>query len=286
MTWKLSAFADEASESSDEQIAALKRANILYIDLRNVDGHNISQLPPALAEQIHKKLDAAGIRVAFFGSPIGKIDISDDLDSDLDRLNHLGRLAEVLDCRAVRIFSYFNQKNAPSDQWQQQALGQLGRLREKARELGLVLYHENERHIFGEHCPQVKLLADQLCDNESFKLIFDFDNCNQSGEDVWDCWQTLRDHVDAFHLKDSDQDGQHVPVGQGRGQIDEILRDARQRRWTGALSLEPHLKHSGAVARTGPSGRANQAFATMNAADCFQIAATATLNLLREIDAQ
>ena len=41
------------------------------------------------------KLDAAGISVCMFGSPIGKIDVTDDLEIDLEKLRHLGKLIPV-----------------------------------------------------------------------------------------------------------------------------------------------------------------------------------------------
>ena len=44
MSWILSAFADEASESIDEQIRALTEAQLTHIDLRSVDGVNICEL--------------------------------------------------------------------------------------------------------------------------------------------------------------------------------------------------------------------------------------------------
>ena len=117
--------------------------------------------------------------------------------------------------------------------------------------MGLILYHENERHIFGDLTDDVETLA--TLRNANFKLIFDFDNYQQSGEDVWATWLRLADQTDAIHLKDSTQDNMHVPVGQGNGQVEKILADAVKRGWSGPLTLEPHLTHSKSVVATGPS---------------------------------
>ena len=283
MGWPLSAFADEAGAPVDEQIQALTRAGLSLVDLRSVDEFNITELPLDRAEQIRGRLDAEGIGVAMFGSPIGKLDVSDDFQIDLDRLTHLGRLAPVLGCRDVRLFSYYNKQGLPLQQWQDQSLERLRRLRDLAGDLGLVLYHENERHIFGDRLEQVQVLAETLRDGQRFKLIFDFDNFNQSGDDVWANWEQLRDQTDAFHLKDSDSQNRHVPVGQGAGRVREILADAAARQWQGPASIEPHLKHSAAVMATGPSGQPNQRFAEMSAADCFHAAAVTARQLLDEL---
>ena len=285
MSWVLSAFADEAVESIDGQIQALQRAQIRNVDLRLVDGYNISELPLDRARQVQKRLHDAALGVCMFGSPIGKIDIAEDFRIDLDKLVHLGKLADVFPCRSVRIFSYFNKGRLSMDRWRNESLSRLQRLRDLAAELNLVLYHENEKHIFGDHCAQIMMLAEQIRDGEVFKLIFDFDNFHQSGDDVWENWLLLRDSIDAFHLKDSDQNKQHVPVGQGAGCVRQILEDARSRSFCGPLSVEPHLKHSVAVMATGAHGNEYEAFADMTAADCFQRATEVAIRLLEQVQA-
>lgn len=282
--WTLSAFTDEAGGECQTQIEAAQRAGLSRIDLRGVDGHNISVLPLENAQNVKKQLDAAGISIQMFGSPIGKIDIADDLETDLQKLRHLGELAPVLGCSWVRIFSFYNKNGASHADWQSQSLDRLTQLRDHAQKLGLVLFHENERHIFGDLVADVQTLA-QLR-NAHFKTIFDFDNFNQSGENVWEAWQTLADVTDAIHLKDSTTGNMHVPVGQGNGQIPEILADALKRGWSGPLAIEPHLSHSGAVAATGPSGTVNQAYGKMPAPESFHLAASAATQMLNQIGAR
>ncbi|MAE67129.1 MAG: hypothetical protein CMJ18_22950 [Phycisphaeraceae bacterium] len=285
MTWTLSAFADEAGPTADEQIRALADAGICQIDIRGIEGHNIVALPLDLAEGIRAKLDAAGVSVCMFGSPIGKIDIADDFEPELEKLDHLGRLGPLFECRAVRLFSYFNKNEAPADDWRRESLERLRRLRDRAGELGLVLYHENERKIYGDRCPEIELLAAELRDGDRFRLIFDFDNFNQSGDDVWDNWCRLRDDTDAFHLKDSNDRSEHVPIGQGEGCVRRILADALAAGWSGPLSLEPHLKHSAAVTATGPHGKAHQSFTSLTEAECFAEAARCALEMMGELSA-
>ncbi len=278
----LSAFADEAGEGCQEQIGALRQAGLEWIDIRSMDGHNISVMPVEHARDVRNQLDAAGIKVAMLGSPIGKIDIADDVAIDLQKLRHLGELAPILGCHAVRIFSYYNKRRRRNVDWRKEALARLQRLKELAGQLNLVLYHENERHIFGDLCAEVLTIARELRDGAVFRLIFDFDNYNQSGENVWENWVKLRDYTDALHLKDS-RDLQHVPVGEGSGCGRVIFKDAVGRGWMGPMAVEPHLRHSGAVAATNPGGVANQKYSKMGANESFQMACTAAKNLLVEV---
>ncbi|MBC8135104.1 MAG: sugar phosphate isomerase/epimerase [Fibrella sp.] len=284
MSITLSGFTDEAGRSCEEQIAACHRAGFRFMDLRSIDGIGITALPVEHAQAVREKLDSAGISVQMFGSPIGKIDIADSLETDLLKLRHLATLSPVLGCRAVRMFSYYNKNNESLAAWGAESLDRLRRLRDEAERLNLVLLHENERHIFGDLCSNVEVIAELR--NDNFKLIFDFDNYNQSGEDVWANWLVLRDRTDAFHLKDSRLIGekyQHTLVGEGSGQTKRILADAAQRNWGGPITLEPHLAHSDAVLATGPSGESNAAFSDMPTADSFQLAAVAARNLLTEV---
>ena len=289
MTWTLSAFADEASQSIDEQIAVLKQSNIDHVDLRNVDGINIVDLPIDHAKQVKEKLDAAGITVGMYGSPIGKIDITEDFTTDQNRLKHLGKLKKVFGATNVRTFSYFNKDNADIEEWAGESIDRLRQLCAIADDTGLVLYHENELGVFGGPLAQVQMLRDELCPQfpDQFKLIFDFDNYNQCGEDVWENYQSLIAHTHAIHLKESKktEDGnfQHVPVGQGDGQIEKILTDLASRDWDGPLTLEPHLARSPAVLATGPHGQANASLADMSDAECFLAAAEAATALLKKI---
>lgn len=290
MSWVLSAFADEASESIDEQVRALTEAQMTHIDLRLVDGTNIVELPLDHAEQVKAKLDAAGIAVCMYGSPIGKIDIADDIDIDIARVRHLGELKKIFGAEAVRIFSYYNKEEVGEDQWQAASVERLRRLVEVADECGLVLYLENEIKIFGDNCRRVSILRDEVHREspDRFKLIFDFDNFIQNGDDVMDAWTALRDDIEAIHLKEAKRqpDGsyQHVPSGTGDGRIPEILADCAQRGWDGPLTLEPHLARSQAVLATGPHGEANQSVADLSPYDCFQVAAKAARGLLADVN--
>jgi len=285
MSWIISGFADEAAESADDQIIAVRDAGLTHIDPRSIDGYNISELPLEHAAALKQKFDTASITVNMLGTPIGKIDIADDFQIDQTKLDHVAKVGQALGCNQVRIFSYYNKNDQSKDAWRNESLSRLTQLKQRAQELGLVLYLENELHLFGDTCEPTLEIISALRDGKTFKTIFDFDNYNQVGEDVWQNWLKLRDVSDAFHLKESDSDCQHVPVGEGAGRIKDILTDAKTRGWTGCLSLEPHLAHSPAVMATGASGQANQRLADLSPAQSFVYAAKVAKSLLEEIDA-
>ncbi len=277
MPWTLSAFADEAGPSTTDQITALQAAGLSRIDPRNVDGHNIVTLPLDLAKQVQKQYEAAGITVNMYGSPIGKIDIADDLKTDLDRLDHLGKLKDIFGCGAVRIFSYYNKTKLPRPQWRDKSIDNLKRLQERAGKLGLVLYHENESDIYGDHSDQVLELA-QLRDGVTFKLIYDFANYIRTCEAGWDTWQKMKSTTDYFHFKDQKTTGEHTPMGKGDTDAGRIVKDAADSGWAGGCTVEPHLRLSKAVLATHVSGTGSLAMADMDQKQLFQIACEASIS--------
>lgn len=285
MSWILSAFSDEAGATTAEQIAACVRGGLKYIDPRVVDGHNISELPLELAEQIARQYEAAGIQVNMYGSPIGKIDIADDFKIDLDKLDHLGRLRDVFGATAVRIFSYYNRERVDIATWRRESMDRLKRLHDRAGKLGLVLYHENESGIFGNRLDNVAAVA-ELRDGKTFKLIYDFANYYRTGAAPLDCWARFKDKTDCFHIKDQKGDGQHVPIGQGDTEAEAILRDAAESGWSGPCVLEPHLTHSAAVISTGVHGTGDKSLANLKPSESFQIAVNAAKDLFKAVGAK
>ena len=75
---RIFAFADEANNMIDGQIAAMRRNSLAGLEIRNVDGVNISDITADKAKEVRKKLDDAGFITWSVGSPIGKIDIEKD----------------------------------------------------------------------------------------------------------------------------------------------------------------------------------------------------------------
>ena len=271
MTWTLSAFADEAADAADDQIAALTQAKIDHIDLRMVDGINIVELPVDHAAKVKAKLDDAGIKVGMYGSPIGKTDIADPVDIELARLDHLGKMIEVFGATGVRIFSFYNKEGVPAEDWKAQAFDKLGKLTQRAGQLGLVLFHENETEIYGDHPDQIMELAELRGDH--FKLIYDFANYLRTGADPWANWQRMKGVTDALHFKDQKQNGDHVPIGQGDTKASEVVADAASAGWSGPCTLEPHLFMSDAVLATNVHGRGDTSLAGKTREELFQIAA-------------
>ena len=91
----LSAFADEIDPALDVQMDVLEQHEISYIEIRGVDGKNITQYPLDEVKAIKEQLDDRGFKISAIGSPIGKINITDDFGPHLELFKHTLEIAKI-----------------------------------------------------------------------------------------------------------------------------------------------------------------------------------------------
>lgn len=235
---QLYAFADEASQALDGQIAAMLRNGLNGLEIRSVDGENVSAISAAKAREIKQKLDGAGLCVWSVGSPIGKIDIEkDDFDAHTEVFRHTLEIARLLDASNMRMFSFYIPAGKEPSSYRQQVIDRLGTLLDIAKDSGVTLCHENEKGIYGDNAARCHDLLSAL---PALAGVFDPANFIQCGQDTWGAWELLGSRVKYLHIKDALADGHVVPPGQGIGQVGRII-EAYRAQGGDALSVEPHL---------------------------------------------
>ncbi|HUS46873.1 MAG TPA: sugar phosphate isomerase/epimerase family protein [Phycisphaerae bacterium] len=250
-----SAFADEIAPDLDVQMETCQAGGIRCIDVRAIDGKNVSAMTVKEAALYGRRLKDRGFKVPCIGSPIGKIRISDDFDAHLELLRHCCRVAAAFGTRLVRVFSFYPSPGAKIMDQRREVMDRMARMVELAEAEGAVLMHENERAIYGARPEGVKdLFATIRSDN--FKSIFDPANFVTEGVAPYDgAWAKGLDSLtDYFHIKDKLPAADVcVPAGQGAGQLDRIFADLKARNWSGYMTLEPHMQVAGQFSGfTGP----------------------------------
>ncbi len=100
-----SAFADEIGPDLDLQMDTCEANGVKCIDVRGIDGINVSSMTLAQAGEYMKRLGDRGFGVPCIGSPIGKIKISDDFEEHLDLLKHTCDVARTFGTDRIRMFS-------------------------------------------------------------------------------------------------------------------------------------------------------------------------------------
>ena len=236
---RIFAFADEASSQIDGQIAALRRNGLQGLEIRNVDGQNVSDISLEKAREVHKKLTDAGLSVWSIGSPIGKIDIQkDNFEQHLQKYLHTLEIARALGAEKLRMFSFYLPKGQDPAPFLQQVIDRLSRMAELAQGSGVALCHENEKGIYGDvasRCLEILQAVPQL------QGVFDPANFVQCGQETWAAWEMLHERITYMHIKDALPDGRVVPAGAGVGNVARIL-SAFRAQGGDAVTIEPHLQ--------------------------------------------
>jgi sugar phosphate isomerase/epimerase len=231
------AFSDEASADIDSQIKALIRNNLQGMEIRNVDGTNVSDITTQKAKEVKNKLDANGLCIWSVGSPIGKISITDDFGKHLDKFRHTLEIAKILDSHNIRLFSFYTPKRKNPDDYKNEVIDRLGQFCQVAKEYDIVLCHENEKGIYGdttERCLEIhKALPD-------IKGVFDPANFVQCGINTLKAWEMLKDYVYYMHIKDALPSGFVVPAGKGTGNVQTIVQEYISLGGSN-FTIEPHL---------------------------------------------
>ncbi len=233
----LSAFADESCDGFAGQIDALKRNGLGFLEIRNLDGMNVSKLTLTQAKEIRKQLEDEGLGVWSIGSPIGKIQISDDFEAHMDLYRHTLDVAEELGAGNIRLFSFFMPKEEDPARYKNLVLDRMARFVETAAPYGVNPCHENEKGIYGDIASRCLELHQAV---PGLKAVFDPANFVQCGQDTLEAWKMLAPYVHYLHIKDALPNGQVVPPGKGLGNVPAIVR-AYLEKGGSAVSLEPHL---------------------------------------------
>ena len=232
MNIRLSAFADEASANFAEQIRVLREERIPYIELRGLDGKNVSDLTEEEAKRYKEMLDKGGIVVWSIGSPLGKVWLGDAFEAYLKKAAHTFRLAKLFAAEKVRVFSFYTKTPGEDEA---EVFLRMKRMAELAAEYGVTLYHENEKEIYGDTAARCVRLLNAV---PSLRCVFDPANFVQCGQDVSSALALLEQRIDYYHIKDALADGTVVPAGEGKGCVSRMIAGIGK---DTVLTVEPHL---------------------------------------------
>ena len=231
----LSGFADEIDPNMDLQLSALKDLNIHYIELRGVNGRNITQLTLGETKELKQQLDKEGIKVSAIGSPLGKIKITDPFEPHLALFDHCMQQAQILNTKYIRMFSFYDAFDA-----KEEVFRRLQAFLDHTPE-GITLLHENEKDIYGNTIDRCVKLLEKFAPS-GMRATFDPANFIQEDQEPVKAMQMLRPYIAYVHVKDAlFSNHKVVPAGHGDASWPLLVDILRKMNYDGFLSMEPHL---------------------------------------------
>jgi len=239
----LTGFADEISADLEEQMDLLSSEGISHIELRSVWQTNVMKLSDEQAAKIKERLDARGFHISSIGSPIGKYSVRDDFSPQLADLKRAIELARYFGAQYIRIFSYYIPEGEPAANYRDEVLSRMSRLAQMAEQHNVILLLENESGVYGDTDDRYLDLL-QSCQSPNLRSAFDPGNFVMNRvRPVTDAYPKVESFIEYIHVKDANREArQFVPAGVGDGQLKELLLALKKRRFSGFLSVEPHLQ--------------------------------------------
>ena len=249
-TFTLSAFGDEIDADLDTQLDLLNELSIGYLELRSAWGTNVQKLDDTQVAAIKDACQRHSVVVSCIGSPIGKSQIVDPIETELENLDRIFQIAEALSTDKVRLFSFYPPEQAGDggpDEYIDEAVSRLSRMAREAEQRGIVLLLENEGGLVGDS-PERCLAILKAVDSPNLRFVWDTANFVHAGiERPTDrAWPLLSPYLVYVQVKDYRMaDSTMYPAGEGDGQVPELLARLRDSAYQGFLALEPHLVSAG-----------------------------------------
>ena len=269
--FKLSGFGDEISDDLVTQLEVMDSLGIKHLEIRGVYGKGILELNEEEIRKVKGILEEKDFKISAIGSPVGKIEVTDDFSTDLGNLKKAFSLTSIFETKYIRMFSYYLPEGKDRSSFGKEVLRRVAEMTRLAEKEGIVLLCENEFDVYcdsPERCSEILKNIDSPC----LRLTFDPANFILAGVKTYtEAFPELADYIEYLHIKDArSSDNAMVPAGEGDGQIREVLKGLKERDFDGFLSLEPHLDISGEKGGfTGP--------------ELFKKAARALQKILEEI---
>ena len=256
---KITTINDEISDGLNETIEFLKLHKIKYVELRTIHKKNLVDYSLDEVKDIYELLSYNGISVSALASPLFKWypeGVAKESPEKIDTFGfnpHLSlkekrsyiikaiAVAKTLKTKNIRIFSSLKTSSTKysfiSDPLFEFALNE-------AYKEGVVLFLENEPPCYIHRMSDIKLFARKFT-TKNLKVWFDVSNFYKIQEQVFlKDLKDLRDSIRYFHLKDFDEKGNYVALGEGVINYKRIISDIREvfGNIEVFLSLETHVR--------------------------------------------
>ncbi len=254
----LTGIGDEAGNTIDGQIDALRQLGWKHVEMRGVEvpgfkKANFHDLPDAAFDLAAGKLQDAGIQVYCFGTTIlnWAKDVNTPWEVTVAEVDRCVPRMQRVGCKFARIMSL---KPAPEiDAIPQVVIDRVKAVADRFLEAGITPVHENCMNHGGMSPKHGLELLQKV---PGLKHVFDTANPVFAKDrskpkpwpqqDPWEYWQAVKDYVAHIHIKDATwnpakNDADYNWPGEGQGKVRKVLKDAFARGYDAGISIEPHM---------------------------------------------
>lgn len=271
---KITTINDEISNDLDEVIGFLKKCGLKYVELRTIKKKNLIDYSLSEVEKIRETLSKNGISVSAFASPLFKWYPHNSKGESQKKVDTFGfaphleetakreyitkalAVAEALSTQNIRLFSSLK---SPAVKYSFISDPLFSFALDEARKSGVKFFLENEPPCYIHKMSDIKKVARKFS-RQKLGIWFDIANFYKIKEQVFRRdLEELKDSIGYFHLKDFDEAGKYVPLGEGVINYKRIISDVRNvfKGTDVFLSVETHV-------RSDPKGATEKSLQTLN----------------------
>ncbi|MBI3857769.1 MAG: sugar phosphate isomerase/epimerase [Planctomycetes bacterium] len=265
---RLSVLTDEVSGNLVEALDWAVRNGFKHVEIRMVDGANVSNLSDADVDRAKREIDRRGLKVSAIASPLFKcaldparpVDSGDlfgnkeeDLPTHMKKLPRAIAIAKKLGTKSIRIFSFWREKDPKK--YMAEIVEHLKKAAAVAEKEGVLLLQENENACNGGYAEEVAEIVRRV-GSPAMRVLWDPGNENYGGRSCWpEGYEKVKGLFAHVHLKDSvpGKDGKSacVPIGQGKTPLREQIAALEKDGYAGLYTLETRYTPPGGTPMQG-----------------------------------
>jgi glucosamine-6-phosphate deaminase len=254
---RLGVISDEVSHDFIEALDWIQAEGLKYVEIRMVDGVNISNLDDIQVERVREEVSARGLQISALASPLFKCALDpsrpvesgdmfgqaeESVEAHFTKLDRTIAIAHRLGTSLIRIFSFWREKDPK--QYEDEVAAYLKKAAEIASKQQVTLVLENERSCNGGYAVEVASLVRRV-DSAGLKALWD--PGNEAQGELWSypqVYNEVKDLLAHVHLKDSLIDAigkpRCVPIGSGRVPYVKQILDLEADGYKGLYVIETH----------------------------------------------
>ena len=230
----ITTIGDEIGETLEEQIETLKKVSINHIELRKINNIYLWKYSYEELINIREKLRENDINVIAIDTPIGKKENSFNSEQNDRLLNKYIEIANIFETKYLRIFSDIGFSKGINN-----LRKSMKNVINKIRKNKLYLLLENEKNTYAE---SVSLCNEIINDEENAYILYDVENEYSKFNDILNEYRKNQKKIIYLHMRDYNiNNGKFVYFGQGTIPIKALLKELKNNKYDGIISLETML---------------------------------------------
>lgn len=239
-----------------------------HIEVRVVDGVNVSNMSDEQVAAVRAKIDARGLSVTAIASPLYKCALDptrkvasgdvfgqaeESVEAHHEKLKRVIAIAKMLGAGNIRIFSFW--REVEPERYFDEIVGHLKQAATVAEQEGVMLLQENEPSCNGGFAEEVGHIVRGV-NSPAMKALWDPGNEAYGGRPAFpEGYGFIKDVLAHVHIKDAyvlpDGSSRCVPVGSGNVPFIAQLKALQEDGYEGLYTIETHYKPEGGTKEAG-----------------------------------